>query len=230
MCFFCRPCRRVFCCVQLQMRFFVVRMFLLLSAVVFRSPMPMLTDSGCLRSFLAFCRLPRRHFAATRAYRRFTLGAERSCACRRSFSQQMRRNFSRFCSIIAFLTGRPPLLSALDFAVLVCKGFLYLFASFCKARRIFSRLCSIIAFLAKRTPAAVCVDRHIFLPSERSCNFLCFSSSPALVLIYGRFMFSDRILLLIKREPFFSCECHCDRPMVAPIIRFFLHKTRLVLL
>ena len=149
------------------------------------------------------------------------------------FSQQTRRIFSRLCSVIAFSGKATPyyrrhLLSSFLFAKFCCTN-LRLF--FRQTRRIFSRLCSLIAFLAKRTPATVCVDRHIFLPSERSCNFLCFLSSPALVLIYGRFMYSDCILLLVKQEPFFSCECHCDRPMFALIIvRFFPHKTFLVFL
>ena len=126
-CIFCLPCRRVFFCLQLEGRFFVVIMFLRLSAVVFRSPMPM--DSGCLRSFLAFCWLPRRHFAATRAYRRFTLRSELSCTCRRLFFLSRRGESFRVCvQLLHFLARRPHTAVCVcfhrsclqSFAVLIC--------------------------------------------------------------------------------------------------------------
>lgn len=123
--FFCRPCRRAFCCVQLQVRFFVVRMFLRLSAIVFRSPMPMLTDSGCLRSFLVFFCLPRRCFRLPALIVASLYGQSFPVLVGARFSQQMRRNFSRLCSIIAFLGKTTPycrlrLLSSFLFVKFCC--------------------------------------------------------------------------------------------------------------
>ena len=131
-CIFCLPCRRVFFCLQLEGRFFVVIMFLRLSAVVFRSPMPMLTYSGCLCSFLAFCCLPGRRFAVTYAYRRFTLRSELSCTCRRLFFLSRRGESFRVCvQLLHFLARRPHTTVGIcchrfclqSFAVLICACF-----------------------------------------------------------------------------------------------------------
>ena len=98
-----------------------------------------------------------------------------------------------------------------------------------QARRIFSRLCSLIAFLANSPLLLSALVVTVPAAGKILLFFVLLFFACVGAYICGRFMYSDCILLLIKREPFFSCECRVDRPMVAlSIVRFFLHKTHLV--
>ena len=98
--------------------------------------------------------VPGRYFAATRAYRRFTLVAELPCTCRRPFFlSKCGGSFRGYVRLLHFWQNSPccclRLLSSFLFVKFCCTN-LRLF--FRQTRRSFLRFCSLIAFFGKTVP------------------------------------------------------------------------------